>query len=178
MRQIRTAAAHAVCGMSGCPCGAGRLGCATTHRQPNLGADGAQVVTVPGVIRVALGRRLVAVAAAVAGVAISWLFAAVQQYAFDDLSGRRLPYVPDVWFGAYEAVYERLGLPLGLSQYYFWGRFAFLICLWPRQRDCPSAWTVPAYSGRTATVVRRLRVGSPRRRAGLLGPAQVKNSPR
>lgn len=91
------------------------------------GAEDAQVVTVPGVIRVALGRRWVAVAAAVAGVAISWLFAAVQQYAFDDLSGRRLPYVPDVWFGAYEAVYERLGLPLGLSQYYFWGRFAFLI---------------------------------------------------
>ncbi|MDQ3579860.1 MAG: hypothetical protein M3443_20140, partial [Actinomycetota bacterium] len=78
-------------------------------------------------IRVGPGLRSVAVGVATAGVAIAWLLAPIQQYAFDELPGRRLPYIPDAWFGAYEAVYESWGVPLGLSQYYFWGRFAFLI---------------------------------------------------
>ena len=73
------------------------------------------------------GNRMVAVGAATAGVAVSWLLAPIQQYAFDGLVGRRLPYVPDAWFEAYEAVYERFGAPFGLSQYSFWGRFALLI---------------------------------------------------
>ncbi len=115
-----------------------------------------KVVTVPGVIRVGPGLRSVAVGVATAGVAIAWLLAPVQQDAFDDLPGRALPYVPDVWFGAYEAVYESWGVPLGLSQYYFWGRFAFLIYVC----GLLSVLALPHGQSRLTRVGRRLLLGA------------------
>ena len=94
--------------------------CAIDHRGRRVGAlvqDASRDWHGHGVTR---GSRMVAVGAATAGVAVSWLLTPIQQYAFDGLVGRRLPYVPDAWFGAYEAVYEQFGAPFALSQYYFW----------------------------------------------------------
>ena len=115
-----------------------------------------KVVTVPGVISVGLGLRSVAVGSATAGVAIAWLLAPIQQYSFDELPGRRLPYVPDAWFGAYEAVYERFGPSLGLSQYYFFGRFAFLIYVC----GLLSVLALPHGQSRLTRVGRRLLLGA------------------
>lgn len=63
----------------------------------------------------------------VVGSVLCWLLMAIQQYAWDELEGGRLPYVPDVWLPTYENVYERFGAAWGLSAYYFWGRFAVLV---------------------------------------------------
>lgn len=75
------------------------------------------------------GERLLALLTVVLGSVLCWLLMAIQQYAFDEFAGGRLPYVPDAWFGAYESLYERLGAARGLSAYYFWGRFAVLVYL-------------------------------------------------
>lgn len=63
------------------------------------------------------------------GSVLCWLLVAIQQYAWDELVGGRLPYVPDAWFAAYENLYERFGAAWGLSAYYFWGRFTVLVYL-------------------------------------------------
>jgi len=115
-----------------------------------------KVVILRGVISVGLRLRSVAVGAATAGVAIAWLLAPIQQYSFDELPGRRLPYVPDAWFGAYEAVYERFGPSLGLSQYYFFGRFAFLIYVC----GLLSVLALPHGQSRLTRVGRRLLLGA------------------
>lgn len=75
------------------------------------------------------GERLLALLTVVLGIFLCWLLMAVQQYAFDEFTRGRLPYVPDAWFAAYESLYERLGATRGLSAYYFWGRFAVLVYL-------------------------------------------------
>lgn len=55
------------------------------------------------------------------GLTLAVLLVGIQQYAWDELSGGRLPYLPDSWYSEYREVYERAGLPLGLTPYYFWG---------------------------------------------------------
>ncbi len=40
----------------------------------------------------------------VVGLVLCWLLMAIQQYAWDELTGGRLPYVPDAWYGAYETL--------------------------------------------------------------------------
>lgn len=73
--------------------------------------------------------RAVALLVVVLGAVLCWLLMAIQQYAFDEFTGGRLPYVPDAWFGTYEDLYERFGGDQGLSAYCFWGRLAVLAYL-------------------------------------------------
>lgn len=74
-----------------------------------------------------VSQSLKAFVVVVLGVAMALLLAPIQQYSFDELSGGKLPYVPDSWYDEYVGVHDRLGEPLGLTPYYFWGRFACLI---------------------------------------------------
>src|SRR4051794_16270744 len=74
-------------------------------------------------------RRLGSLVTVALGVAVCWLLVAIQQYSWDDLSGGHLPYLPDAWYGGYQAMYDHLGVPWGLSPYDFWGRFTGLIYL-------------------------------------------------
>jgi hypothetical protein len=74
-------------------------------------------------------RHSLALGTVALGLVLGLLLAAIQQYVWDGLSGGRLPYVPDSWYDDYLRVYDRFGARWGLSPYYFWGRFAFLIYL-------------------------------------------------
>jgi hypothetical protein len=62
--------------------------------------------------------------------------------------------VPDAWYDEYRGVYERVGEPLGLSPYYFWGRFAVLIYV----TGLVGARSLPRGHGRLVHVARRLLV--------------------
>jgi hypothetical protein len=64
----------------------------------------------------------------------------------------RLPYLPDSWYSEYSEVYERVGSPLGMTPYYFWGHFAFVIY----GAALLGAWALPEGSARLARVGRRL----------------------
>lgn len=86
------------------------------------------------------------------GLALALLLVGIQLYAWDELSGGRLPYAPDSWYVGYREVYERFGSPLGLSPYYFWGRFAFLVYL----AAFAGARSLPTGSSGLARVGRRL----------------------
>lgn len=97
-------------------------------------------------------KRALALGLVVLGVVFGVLLAAIQQYVWDGHSGGRLPYVPDSWFDEYQDVYDRLGTRWGLSPYYFWGRFAFLIYL----AGLVGAWALPRGESRLAGVGRRL----------------------
>jgi hypothetical protein len=44
---------------------------------------------------------MLALLTVVVGLVLCWLLMAVQQYAFDELTGGQLPYVPDAWYGTY-----------------------------------------------------------------------------
>ena len=97
-------------------------------------------------------RRWWGLAAVVLGLTLAVLLVGIQQYAWDELSGGRLPYLPDSWYSEYRGLYERAGLPLGLTPYYFWGRFAFLIY----GAALLGAWALPHGGARLARVGRRL----------------------
>jgi hypothetical protein len=96
--------------------------------------------------------RSLALIAVVLGVCVGWLLIAIQQYVWDGGTGGRLPYVPNAWYGAYEAMYERVGARWGLSAYYFWGRFAVLIYL----AVFIGVWALPPGARRTSRVSRRV----------------------
>ena len=98
------------------------------------------------------GRRFGALVVVALGVAVCWLLVAIQQYLWDNLSGGHLPYLPDAWYTGYQTVYERLGVPWGLSPYYFWGRFAVLIYI----AALVGAYALPRGLGRVTRVGRRL----------------------
>lgn len=72
-----------------------------------------------------MSRR--AAAAAAVGAVVGWLLAAPTAAAWGDYPSGQLPFAPDAWSGAYEWVYAGVGEPPGLSEYYFWGKFAFLM---------------------------------------------------
>ena len=74
-----------------------------------------------------VSRSFQALVVVVLGIAVALLLVPIQQYSFDELTGGKLPYAPDSWCDAYVGVHDRLGEPLGLSPYYFWGHFAFLM---------------------------------------------------
>jgi hypothetical protein len=97
------------------------------------------------------GIRSLELISVVLGMCVGWLLVAIQQYVWDGGTGGRLPYVPNAWYGTYEAVYERVGARWGLSAYYFWGRFALLIYL----AVFIGAWALPPGAGRTSRVGRR-----------------------
>jgi hypothetical protein len=101
---------------------------------------------------VSTSRRLGGLAAVVLGLTLAVLLVGIQQYAWDELTDGRLPYLPDSWYGEYRDVYEWAGLPLGLKPYYFWGRFAFLIY----GAALLGAWALPHGGARLARVGRRL----------------------
>jgi hypothetical protein len=86
------------------------------------------------------------------GVAVCWLLVAIQQHWWDNLPGGHLPYLPDAWYGGYQAMYDRLGVPWGLSPYYFWGRFTVLIYI----AALVGAYALPRGLGRVTRVGRRL----------------------
>ena len=67
--------------------------------------------------------------AVVAGVGAvgGWLLAAPIGQAWGDFPSDELPFAPDGWAAAYAWVYDGIGAPLGLSEYYFWGKFSFLM---------------------------------------------------
>ena len=96
--------------------------------------------------------RALALAAVVSGLVLGVLLASIQQYAWEDMSGGRLPYLPDSWYDEYEGLYDRTGARWGLSPYYFWGRFAFLVYL----AGLAGAWALPASGSRVAGRGRRL----------------------
>ena len=93
-------------------------------------------------------KRLGSLATAWLGVSLCWLPIAMQQYYWDDMAGGHLPYVPDAWYGLYQIVYERLGVPLGLTPYYFWGRFAVLLYI----AALVGAYALPRRRGRATRV--------------------------
>ena len=114
-------------------------------------------------------KRLGSLVTAVLGVALCWLLVAMQQYYWDDMAGGHLPYVPDACYSLYQIVYERLGVPLGLTPYYFWGRFAVLLYI----AALVGAYALPvAVGGRLASAPSAPRRDCGRRHwghAGLVG---------
>lgn len=72
-------------------------------------------------------RRRGAVAAGLGGALLGWLLAAPMEATFSGPGPVELPYVPDSWAPAYDAVFSTVGEPLGLTEYYFWGKLAFLM---------------------------------------------------
>ncbi len=91
-----------------------------------------------------------AAAAAGAGALVGWLLAAPTAAAWGAYPSGQLPFAPDGWSGAYAWVYDRVGEPLDLSEYYFWGKFAFLMYLagWVAVRALPRGSTGAARTGR------------------------------
>jgi hypothetical protein len=103
------------------------------------------------------------VALGVIAVALGWLLAVPMEASFSDFDGGVLPYAPDSWSPAYEWVYETAGEPLGMTEYYFWGKFAFLLYV----AGLILLRALPRGSGRASRVGRRLlQVGLV---AGLVG---------
>jgi hypothetical protein len=92
----------------------------------------------------------------VLGLMLAVLLVGIQKYVWDELSDEQLPYLPDSWYGAYHEVYERVGAPLGMTPYYFWGRFAFLIYA----AALLGARALPPGRGRLARVGRPLLLGA------------------
>ncbi len=74
-----------------------------------------------------LSRRGVAVTVGVLAMLLAWLTAVPLAHHFNGLAPGDLPWAPDTWAPAYDAVYATLGRPLGLSEYYSWGKPAFLM---------------------------------------------------
>jgi hypothetical protein len=96
------------------------------------------------------GIRSLELISVVLGMCVGWLLVAIQQYVWDGDTGGRLPYLPNAWYGTYEAVYERVGARWGLSAYYFGGRFALLIYL----AVFIGVWALPPGARRTSRVSR------------------------
>ena len=71
--------------------------------------------------------RTVAAAIAAVGALWGWLMAVPMEHSFRAGAEGDLPYAPDSWAPAYAWIYDQVGEPLGLSEYYFWGKFAFLL---------------------------------------------------
>ncbi len=86
-----------------------------------------EIETVPTAAPGLTVRRRVVVAAGLLAALLGWLTAAPMEASFAESASGALPYAPDSWAPTYAAVYESVGEPLGLSDYYFWGKFAFLL---------------------------------------------------
>jgi hypothetical protein len=93
-----------------------------------------------------------ALGAVTLGIAFCLLLVAIQLHVWDGLPAGRLPYVPDSWYDEYEGVYDRFGARWGLSPYYFWGRFVFVVYL----AGLAGAWALPQGRSTLARVGRRL----------------------
>jgi len=89
------------------------------------------------------GRGL-AVTLGVLAVLLSWLTAVPLAHEFNGLAPGDLPWAPDAWSAAYDGVYRAVGVPLGLSPYYFWGKPAFLLYA----VALLLAWRLPVTPGR------------------------------
>ncbi len=92
--------------------------------------------------------RAVAVTIGVLAVLLAWLTAVPLAHHFNGLAAGDLPWAPDAWSTTYDAVYEAVGVPLGLSAYYFWGKPAFLLYA----VALLLAWRLPAAPGRWSRV--------------------------
>ena len=73
---------------------------------------------------------MLALLTVVLGSVLCWLLMAIQQYAWDELTGGRLPYVPDAWYGAYQNLYERFGAA-GVYRRTTSGADSPRSCTWP-----------------------------------------------
>ena len=86
------------------------------------------------------------------GAILGWLLAAPMEATFSATGAANLPYAPDAWAPVYHWVHQQLGEPLGLSEYYFWGKFAFLLYL----AGLVVTRGLPAGSCRRSVIGRRL----------------------